>query len=517
MRLSSHMLTVGLASLWVCATAWSQDAPAAKDLPMKDSLTQYGITWKFEKPVPVGQFVTGDYYVVGPAKVVSVDPKPRLGLEIKDEEVDKEEARRTKEAKNRLRNGSMVNPPTDVTSAYDSRMRDCKVALAVQFPLDLKPGDSLVSTVSLPKLQQNVVLTNSTRDHEYSPLQAAAVLTCLDKPVPADAFRPSCCDLKKDKIHRAKGIRWNLLPSVPSVKASLPHWDKAGSGHYDADGRPRLEWVERMFERPWLDHVYSWTSRELHPSENLPGYGREIGRAVSYGALLLCTDLPKEKKEKLCLRLVQVGIDNWGVATRCKKGSAGGWPAQGGFGNGRKLPIVLAALLLDDPEMKQIKKYAPEASFGEDEHTEFGPSWTGAAVRFTGQYPLSGATDRGPYEHLTPDKWPGPNKTMSEGYRRCCTSVCWVGQALTVRLMKAESLWDHDAFFAYVDRWMYEDDANALEEIKKVYPDLGGIKQGTTSWDPWVDAMWAKYRTAPGMPATDAWTKGRAASAPSAK
>jgi hypothetical protein len=33
-------------------------------------------------------------------------------------------------------------------------------------------------------------------------------------------------------------------------------------------------------------------------SENLPGYGREIGRAVSYGALVLCTDLPREKKEK---------------------------------------------------------------------------------------------------------------------------------------------------------------------------------------------------------------------------
>ena len=229
MKPTSWSLATGLVVLEVCVVAWGQDAPAAKDLPMKDSLTQYGITWKFEKPVPVGQFVTGDYYVVGPAKVVSVDPKPRLGQEITDEEVDKEETGRTKDAKNRLRNGSMLNPPTDVTSAYDSRMRDCKMALAAQFPLDLKPGDSLVSIISLPKLQQNVVLINSTRDHEYSPVRTATVLTCLDKPVPADAFRPSYCDLKKDKIHRAKDIRWNLLPSVPSVKASIPHWDKAGS------------------------------------------------------------------------------------------------------------------------------------------------------------------------------------------------------------------------------------------------------------------------------------------------
>jgi hypothetical protein len=160
---------------------------------------------------------------------------------------------------------------------------------------------------------------------------------------------------------------------------------------------------------------------------------------------------------------------------------------------------------LDDEEMKQIKKNAPEASFGEDEHTEFGPSWTGATVRFAGQYPLSGATDRGPYEHLTPDQWPGPTKTMSESYRRCCTSNCWVGEALAIRLMKAEKLWDHDAFFAYEDRWVYEDDAEFLPEIVKAYPAFGNARAGTTMFDPWIDAMWAKYRTAPGMPPTDGW------------
>ena len=218
---------------------------------------------------------------------------------------------------------------------------------------------------------------------------------------------------------------------------------------------------------------------------------------MSYAALILCLDLPQKKKEKLCLRFVQVGIDNWAIAKRSKRGEAGGWPAAGGFGNGRKLPIVFAAVLLQDKEMLAIKKHAGEASFGEDEHTEFGPSWTGARVRFTGQYPLIGhkQIDRGPYEHLPPAEWPGNKKTMSEGYRRCCTSICWVGQSLAVKLLGAEKVWDHEAFFVYVDRWMHQDDTETTKEIKKAHPKWGGgVPQRTTQFDPWIDKMWARHR-----------------------
>ena len=40
------------------------------------SLTKDGITWTFDKPVPAGQFVTGDYFVVGPVTVASISPAP---------------------------------------------------------------------------------------------------------------------------------------------------------------------------------------------------------------------------------------------------------------------------------------------------------------------------------------------------------------------------------------------------------------------------------------------------------
>ena len=97
---------------------------------------------------------------------------------------------------------------------------------------------------------------------------------------------------------------------------------------------------------------------------------------------------------------------------------------------------------------------------------------------------------------------------MSEGYRRTC-SLSWVGQALAARLMKAEKAWGHGAFFAYVDRWMYEDYTEFAAVIKEVHnvSYSRGANQGQC-WEPFVNEMWARYRTT--LPAPiDKWQKPR--------
>ena len=57
-------------------------APKVEDLPLKSSLSQYGMTWTFDKPARVGQFVNGDFYVVGPVTITEITPKPLYGAEI---------------------------------------------------------------------------------------------------------------------------------------------------------------------------------------------------------------------------------------------------------------------------------------------------------------------------------------------------------------------------------------------------------------------------------------------------
>ena len=111
----------------------------------------------------------------------------------------------------------------------------------------------------------------------------------------------------------------------------------------------------------------------------------------------------------------------------------------------------------------------------------------------------------GPYEHIPPAQW-GPGQNTSESYRRCCTAVGWVAQALALRLMHAEKAWNHDAFFDYVDRWMFENDAGFVKTLKQATgkdysPEWA--RQGQT-WEPYVNEMWFKYRPTLAAP-IDGW------------
>jgi hypothetical protein len=133
---------------------YSQDnvpsAPNLEDLPLRESVSQYGITWTFEQPARVGQFINGDWYVVGSATVSMIDPRPLYGSEIPKRELDHMDNERP-EAQ-RVRNGFMLNPPAQMKVAYDSGVRNWfDPSLIQRLPVAMKPGDSLVSTISMPK------------------------------------------------------------------------------------------------------------------------------------------------------------------------------------------------------------------------------------------------------------------------------------------------------------------------------------------------------------------------------
>jgi len=135
--------------------------PKPEDLPLADSVTQYGITWKFDKPARIGQFINGDYYVIGPVTVIEITtwgtdlksvPLPLIGREVPSEELDKIENESAREKL--IRNGSMLNPPAKREMSYDSGIRNWfNSALVTNVPYRLKPSDSLVSTISMKKAE----------------------------------------------------------------------------------------------------------------------------------------------------------------------------------------------------------------------------------------------------------------------------------------------------------------------------------------------------------------------------
>jgi hypothetical protein len=134
----------------------------------------------------------------------------------------------------------------------------------------------------------------------------------------------------------------------------------------------------------------------------------------------------------------------------------------------------------------------PPGAFGEDQQTMYGTGWTGATALYAGHYGTSGDGRYGPYEHLQPRDWVD---TLGEDYRRCCTSMSWVGEALVARLVPgAKTNWNYQTFFDYVDRWMTEDDTAARAAIQaQIGKNYNSFPQ-RKAWDSFVTNMWTTYR-----------------------
>ena len=438
-RIALSFLWIGASFLAVAGLAAAAESAAAAPEPVQ-SITQHGVTWHFAAPAPAGRYATGDWWVVGPVTVRRVAPEPAPG-----------------------RSGSAVNPPAGKLQGYDDRISGYDAALRAEFPLELKPGQSLVSTDSVEKIGDR---TPDTVPGPYArgPLRTAVVLTCVAEPPPADAFRPAYVGTDKPQFTVGQ-LRRDRLPRVAPPPSDLPD----------------VKLHERFLERIWLDHMYEWNNRMMHPLENMPDYGREITNIVSTVSLLLCVDDPEGRHETLLRRFVQLGIDYHGVV----QSDNDLWRANGGHNSGRKMPILFAGVLLDHDGMRGVR-----ASFAEDEQTYFGEGYRGQKALWT--------IDRTParrHEHLPPAQWDGPpfqgdnDGWKSEAYRRL-NGPTWIGQALAARLLGAKDDWNHDAYFDYVDRWVAEAENGTVDRATKQptgYDPFFGA-------GPFVRAMWEKHR-----------------------
>jgi len=463
-------------------------------MKLVDSVSQYGITWTFDKKVPVGQFINGDWYVVGPVQVKAIAPKPLWGHDVEASElVDKGSIHEANEYPGRqARNGSSLNPPAAETRAgFDSRIPSGRYDpnLFSHLPISMKPGDALVSTISRPTSK-----LKSFSGQHVDPLEVAAVLSCVSAPQPADAFRPSYCDSRNSKTYLSRNLKRELLPSLPRLPGT-----PESLGGYAA-----------RFQKPWLDLAQFGFAA---PVQNLPHYGQQFTELLGEGSLLLLMDYRPQEKEALLVNMTQAGIDFWGLVRGGRS-----WPAHGGLNSGRKWIILQAGILLGDKGMQSPNRKYPNCLFHEDNQTALGPvtykgktyatSWSGTKAIFMGHSPYlierKGHWEDGwgPVDLFAPKDWPLPGKlTSSEGYRRANTSACWVGEALAARLLHAEKIWNHDAFFAYVDRWMTQDDtklnqalkdANRADYTTKKSGDFG--RQGFVHGPAWVKEAWRKWR-----------------------
>ena len=130
---------------------------SALELPLADTVSIDGITWKFSERVPVGRFVNGDWYVVGNVTVNSVHPAPTTE-----------------------RNGSVLNLPVDQgISGFDSRVSSnrFRANLRADFPCAMEPGDALISSISLDTIGSHGPWLREGNETPESPVKTVSVFT----------------------------------------------------------------------------------------------------------------------------------------------------------------------------------------------------------------------------------------------------------------------------------------------------------------------------------------------------
>lgn len=102
-------------------------------------------------------------------------------------------------------------------------------------PVPMHPGDALISSISVEQVG-DLPAPLRPGDKSLSPVRTVSVLTCLDKPVPADAFRPSYCRKPRGPGEPAQTPSVYLAepPMEPAAPARPPEAQPESRGVYGA-------------------------------------------------------------------------------------------------------------------------------------------------------------------------------------------------------------------------------------------------------------------------------------------
>jgi hypothetical protein len=337
----------------------------------------------------------------------------------------------------------MINPVPNTNFGFDSNpavaplQYDATKNVALSFPFTLSPGDVLVSAKS----------------QTYYPtwLKTICALTVLSSPPPSGSFRPGIFGTDRTVKWNVSQLNWSVLknyaatPSTPS-RASI---------------------AAQILPLPWFEWSPNWNGNSLQADDNttdLPFvdgthyrvYGRETAAKFGRIALWLNTNQPLADKQAIAIQMVQNGIDIYEYVQH-----GGGYYHDGGHKCGRKLPLVLAAMMLNDPDLKTMAGN-PDI-FQEDTQVWIvnqsdvgrvlwvappGDSWYGREFL---QYRQE---DVGTAEWGIRHRWEpfSDNRSWSATYRSV-VGVGMMGPWLAAYLMGAQSVWNHPAAFAYMERY----------------------------------------------------------------
>lgn len=267
-------------------------------------ISQYGITWLFDKGYPCGQFVNGDWWALGPLTITRISPDAHDGI-----------------------NGWTVNQAYENKESLDQRFWDgyyYDASLMPSLPHTTSGVESIIKVVSTPTCPRNQCISD------------AAILTVVNQIPERDAFRPPFSGSYKPFFY-TRDLQTQLLPKLGLTSHAISQADALAR----SPRMPRLDFTSSSV-------VSFIPNNSVYPESRT--WGAEM--AVSNAELIywLSMDLPLADKMPSLIDMVQYGIDLYGSRKTLKTTWIHGG---GGNGAGRLVPFMFAAIMLNSNEMKQ--------------------------------------------------------------------------------------------------------------------------------------------------------------------
>jgi hypothetical protein len=402
--------------LSILVSNWGSTSSQLISTTMQSSITQRDITVTFDQEYPVGQYITGDYFVVGSPTIISKTPTYTSNGY----------------------NGSHLNPVAGRVGgigygahSHPNITHNATANITEALPSALQPGDRCIFAESWDLYSES---------GGSGSVKSAIILTVVSTAPPVGSFRPPVTGTSETPTHNISDLNLSALPSL-TLTSGVPDistWDTRFRG-------PLFDW--------W---GAGWTDRRLFPSDNWfegsNGYYRERGLPLGDGMLMLCMDFSDAAKTPLAVDLAQYGIDLYqGLQDRPWM-----WGGAGGSGPGgnttldfsmRHMPMVFAGLLLGDSNLQEV----PHTYTFHEQRCFF----------YVSQLTVDQGTGYTTEMIGTPewvDGWVSEtdhtraNATWGLSYRY--TGGFFVGQALALRLANTMSSANLPAIFDYIDRWI---------------------------------------------------------------
>lgn len=416
------------------------------------TFTDRAVTWNLAAAVPVGQFVTGDYFAVG-GVVQSTAPASQQASGTYDD---------GQAYTDRWVHGLMRNPgseggtgasPALTPQGFDSLQKSPAYASSVtefayDHTLNVDPGATAASLAGVNTYVKSTSILAGVPASSRAKLENVSVMTVLDAIPPEGSFRRWAGNPSKVPIFFASDIDWSVLPSIakPAGATTL-----TAAALIAKLGPLQTYMNQQLF------------ARGIAPYQVQSSYGAEIANDITQAMLFTMTAGTSEADRKaVAYALIQGGLDVYD-ATECGRRWSSATFSFGGAHQWLKILLVYAARMLRNAanvtERNKLAAWCDGTNrriFAEDMCTF---QITRAMIEST------------PYENINTRLWPTGFPDWSENSvdwlskpssfdscglafeiaYRTVNAYPWMSHVLVVRLLGAELMCNNPVFFEYCD------------------------------------------------------------------